>query len=75
MKGRVGLIYVALLEEGTAVWRPVKADHLTGDLYRITDSVPDYESWEFQPGDLVRCEWRDFANGRGLVAVERIPSA
>lgn len=65
-------IYVALRGEGTDVWRPVKAHHISGDLYRIIGTVPDDEEWEYQPGDLVRCRWREFANGSGLLAVERM---
>jgi hypothetical protein len=49
-------IYVPLLNEGTDVWRPVEATHLSGDLYRVEGSVPDDEEWAFPPGAIVRCE-------------------
>jgi len=66
------LIYVPLLDDGTPCWRPVQAVRLADDLYRIMGSIPDDEEWLFSPGDEVRCELRDFADGLGLVAVERI---
>jgi hypothetical protein len=62
-------IYVALLNEGVDCWRPVKAERLGPDLYRIKDAVPDDEKWEFQPGEVVRCNERRFDRGAGLVAV------
>jgi hypothetical protein len=53
-------IYVALLDEGTDVWAPVKADHGHADIYRIItqpegDSVP-----QFGPGARVRCRHQRF---------------
>jgi hypothetical protein len=72
MEANRALIYMPLLDEGTSCWRPVQAIRLADDLYRITDSIPDDEKWLFSPGDVVRCELRDFADELGLVAVERI---
>jgi hypothetical protein len=69
--GAVATIYVALLDEGTDVWRPVEAQP-EGAFYRIVDSVPEDEKWAFHPGSLVRCEPRQFAEGSGLVAVEAV---
>jgi hypothetical protein len=54
-------IYVALLDEGVAVWRPVAAR--TRDLYRLIDETPEDEVWEFVTGDVVRCRMRRFATG------------
>lgn len=34
-------IYVALLEEGVAYWRPVKAKHQRDDVYSIISLNPD----------------------------------
>jgi hypothetical protein len=64
-------IFVYLLDEGTDVWRPVQAEHVSGDRYRIigTNSDPDDEHWEFQTGEVVRCEFRDLSGGKCLVAV------
>jgi hypothetical protein len=64
-------IYVALLDEGTDVWRPVQAQP-EGRFYRIVGSVPEDERWAFQPDSLVRCEPREFAESSGLVAVEAV---
>jgi len=63
-------IYVALLEEGTDVWRPVMAKQITDKSFLILGEVPAEESWEFAPGSQVRCEEHVFSGGeRGLVAV------
>ncbi|MGH6912444.1 MAG: hypothetical protein ACREH3_01905 [Geminicoccales bacterium] len=50
-------IYVALLDEGIDVWRPVEAQRLSPDTYRIVDQDydPGIEAWEFEPGTVVRC--------------------
>src|SRR5258707_6631795 len=66
-------IYVALLEEGVDVWRPVAA-HREGDsIYRITSMPsPDDETWQFPPGSLVSCEWRELSGGSSLVAVATV---
>lgn len=52
-------IYVALLDEGVSVWRPVLAAWVGGDIYRISDQPydRDAETWEFEPGAQVVCEW------------------
>jgi hypothetical protein len=66
-------IYVALLEEGTDVWRPVMAKHISGMKFLILGEVPAEESWQFAPGSQVRCEEHVFSDGgRGLVAVEAV---
>jgi hypothetical protein len=67
----VETIYLALLNEGVDVWRPIDA-RCEGDLYRIVDSVPESEPWAFGPGTLVRCELRELADGPALVAVEAV---
>jgi hypothetical protein len=69
-------IYVALLDEGTSVWRPVKAIALPGDLYKIGPAKPPGdEVWEFGPGATVRCERRDLSEGPALVAIELVSPA
>jgi hypothetical protein len=70
----MSLVYVALLDEGTDVWRPVEATNLGGGLYRIAGAWPysDEERWAFPPGSIVRCSERMSQDGRSmLVAVER----
>lgn len=52
-------IFVPLLEEGTDVARPVEAEHLGGNRYRILGEVPTDELWAFQPGMTVICQKRN----------------
>jgi hypothetical protein len=68
-------IYVFLLNEGVDVWRPVRAEHLGGNVYRIV-SQPydrDIESWQFEPGDEVICEMIESSEGRILAATRKVP--
>ena len=64
-------IYVALLDEGIEVWRPVAAERLSRDRYLIVDQHydRDTERWQFEPG-VVRCR-KEKRDGRSiLVATE-----
>jgi hypothetical protein len=68
-------IYVALLDEGTEVYRPVAAIWHEDDVYEIVSENrdPEDEHWRFSAGDLVRCRERTFSGGvSGLVAFERV---
>jgi hypothetical protein len=47
MSGSRTTIYVAPLDEGVDVWRPVAAEYLGNDLYRLLDETPEDEVWEF----------------------------
>ena len=73
------IIHVALLGEGTDCWRPVAAEHVSDDLYRITGKPPDdTEVWEFTTGELVRCACKTLSGDFGvsndcLVAYEKLP--
>jgi hypothetical protein len=68
-------VYVALLDEGVNVWRPVKATLITPSVFRLCGPIPEFEVWQFQPGELVRCENRIFAEGEcQLTAIEKIIS-
>jgi hypothetical protein len=66
-------IYVLLLDEGVEVWRPVQAERLHDNVYRI--SVQPYdrvtESWQFEPGDTVLCERVESANGPIVAATRK----
>ena len=64
-------IYVYLRNEGTDVWRPVEAEHLGGDAYRIVGTPAEGEEWEFGAGEVVRCSPRMLSDGEQMVAVER----
>jgi len=66
-------IHIRLLDEVVHVWRPVDAEHVEGDQYRVLGQIPEDEVWEFQPGDVVRCQPRSFAdNETGLAAFAAI---
>ncbi len=62
-------IYMPLLNEGTEVWRPVEATHLSFDLYRVNDRMPDDEEWAYAPGDTVRCELTIFKEGMSRMTI------
>jgi len=66
-------IYVALIDEGTDVWRPVEAERTNDGLFRLLGEPDDTEAWEFPPGAVVRCKDHTFFGGEhGLVAYERV---
>lgn len=66
-------IYVALLDEGIDVWRPIRAEHLGGNTYRILSQEydRDIERWQFEPGDRVACELVNSNERRILAATRR----
>ena len=64
---RIATIYVFMLEEGTDCWRPVNAEHLHDDLYKILDTPDDDEVWQFNQGDVVRCRRRVLSGDGGRV--------
>jgi hypothetical protein len=66
-------IYVRLLREAVAVWRPVSAKHVEGSVYRILEQPhdPDTETWEFSPGAYVVCRLEHLDEGEVLAAVAR----
>ena len=65
------VVYMPLENEDG--WRPVHADHVSGDVYEITvDKEPRGENWKFPPHSLVRCREHTFEDGvTGLLAYER----
>jgi hypothetical protein len=68
-------IFIPLLDEGTAVWRPVTAVQVAANAYRIDATVipSDDERWAYSPGELVRCVRRDLSDATNvLVAIARI---
>lgn len=68
-------ILVKLLDEGTLVYRPVPAEAMSDGTFVVKGpetGPPDDETWEFQPGDIVRVECRPTSDGVRYVAVERI---
>ena len=67
-------IYVYLVDEGTDVWRPVEAGFVKDGVYQINPSciIPETETWQFGPGDIVRCEQKRLSVGKHLVAIEKV---
>ena len=62
-------IHVRLLDEGVLVWRPVEARPLkNGRFFILPQQIPDYEVWEFMPGDTVAIEVYT-SNGRDYLRV------
>jgi Alanine racemase, C-terminal domain len=66
-------IHVCLLDEGVDVWRPVSAEHIRDNIYKITATPPvNTEKWQFACGDTVCCQEKSFSDGKtGLVAYEK----
>ena len=63
-------IYVPLLNEGTDTWRPVAAERLNRETFRVIGPMPDDEEWAFPPGSVVTVAAQVFADGSsGTVAV------
>ena len=73
--GKPATIYLNLVGEGLAVLRAVQAEHIGKDYYLIVEQMPPGENWEFQPGQVVRCQKRNLSSGKALVAVEEAPRA
>ncbi len=63
-------IYVRLTGEGLNLMRSVQAEALGRDYYRITDTMPETETWEFTPGMVVRCKKQNLSTGKAMVATE-----
>jgi hypothetical protein len=71
-------IYVDLPDELVAVWCPVEATPLGGDVYQITEINTDPEDtrWAFDTGAKVRCRPTLTSDGKEtiLVAYEQVSS-
>jgi hypothetical protein len=64
-------IYVPLADEGVEVWAPVVADVVGEATFKLPDTSPSDESWQFEPGSTVACELRTLDAGPALVAVRK----
>jgi hypothetical protein len=64
-------IFVKLRNEVVDVWRPVRAEHIQGNAYKIVDQPYDREdeSWQFGPGDEVICEMVELSASDVLAAI------
>ena len=69
------IIYVNLLDEGINMMRAIAAQDLGRGYYLIVEPMPEGENWQFQPGQVVRCEKKKLASGKHLVAVAEAPRA
>jgi len=68
-------VYVARLDlaADSDCWRPLLAEHVDGELFRIVERPPEAEVWEFHAGDLVQCRLKTFAPGlTGFVAYAKV---
>jgi hypothetical protein len=66
------IVYVSLLNEGTDVWRPVEAESLGENRFRLLESEPHDENWEFPSNSIVRCDLKTLSGERVLVAVRLV---
>lgn len=62
------VIYVKLRNEGTDVWRPVQAEPVTQNVYRVLDQPLDDEDWPVAQNEMVECEHRLLSGHECLVA-------
>jgi hypothetical protein len=62
-------IFMPLRNEGTDVWRPVKAERLSDGLFRVIGPAPDDEEWAFAPGSTVKVQRQVLSSGEALIAV------
>jgi hypothetical protein len=74
-QGKEVSIFINLLGEGMNVLRAVRAEHLGRDFYIIVEEMPAGETWEYLPGQVVRCRKKNLSSGKGLVAFEEAPRA
>jgi hypothetical protein len=64
------MIYVNLIGEGLNVLRAVQAENLGRDYYRIVEEMPEGETWQYGPGQVVKCKKRNLSSGKAMVAYE-----
>jgi len=56
------------MDEDIDVWKPAKATHINGNLYKIDE---DDDELEFQNGDIVQVKKKKFSDGEeGLIAYQ-----
>jgi hypothetical protein len=56
-------IYMYLPDEAVNVWRPVQAEKVGAELYRVLGPVPEEEVWQVPPGSIARVQSRRLAAG------------
>jgi hypothetical protein len=70
------IIYVDVNGYPEKTWYPVRAVHRHANCYQVLESCSvaySYrESWQFENGDIVRCESHEFHEGEtGLIALAK----
>ncbi len=65
-------IYIKLLDEGTEVYRPVKALKIEEGIFKILENQPEDELWEFKAGELVVCDYKKLEGEIFLVATKNV---
>jgi hypothetical protein len=60
-------IYIKLRNEGTDVWRPVEAEPVAANRYRILSHPVENEDWPVAHNDIVECDSRALSGGECLV--------
>jgi hypothetical protein len=72
------IVYVFMPDESVDVWCPVESEEVRHRVYWLLGTVPDGDVWQFQPGDVVRCEELVLVEGTTpvsrMVAVEKLNS-
>jgi hypothetical protein len=65
-----------LLNDGTNVWVPVKAEPVIGSLYRVLGPMPEDQEWQFAPDTVVSVTRRLLSDSiDGLAVVGDAPAA
>ncbi len=67
-------IFVLLLNESLAVWKPIKAIEVETNVFKIIskNEDPNDEQWEFNYQEIVKCEEKDLSDEtRRLVATAK----
>jgi hypothetical protein len=57
------IIYLELQNEGTDVWRPVEAEPMGGNRYKIISDRPEDEDWPVGRDQIVECEFKALSGG------------
>jgi hypothetical protein len=60
-------IYLKLRNEGTDAWRPVAAEPVAANFYRVLDHPAEGEDWPVTQNEIVECERRALSGGECLV--------
>lgn len=62
-------IYIPLLNDETQSWRPVEAERVGTNTYRVVAFKPEDEEWPVTTNDIVQCKLQKFSDGTQGLAV------